>query len=66
MEALAIIFWTVVLLADIAFMFNIRRIANEWFPVNKPAKKQPIKHKKMADAVRVFTEQQQQRRKVNG
>lgn len=32
MEVLAILFWLVVLGADIAFMRNIKRIADEWFP----------------------------------
>jgi hypothetical protein len=32
MEVLAILFWLIVLGADIAFMCNIKRIADEWFP----------------------------------
>lgn len=39
MEVLAIIFWAAVLGADIAFMLNIRRIADELFPVGE--KKRP-------------------------
>lgn len=35
MEVLAIIFWVAVLGADIAFMLNIKRIADEVVPVNK-------------------------------
>ena len=35
MEVLAILFWTAVLGADIAFMLNIKRIADEVVPVNK-------------------------------
>jgi len=35
MEVLAIIFWASVLGADIAFMLNIKRIADEVVPVNK-------------------------------
>lgn len=35
MEVLAIILWAAVLAADIAFMLNIKRIADEVVPVNK-------------------------------
>ena len=39
MEVLAILFWLVVLGADIAFMCNIKRIADEWFPIDGKRKR---------------------------
>ena len=35
MEVLAIIFWSAVLGVDIAFMLNIKRIADEVVPIKK-------------------------------
>lgn len=35
MEVLKILFWVVVLAADIAFMRNIPRIADEFFPIEE-------------------------------
>lgn len=34
MEVIAILFWAVVLAADVVFMANIKRIADEWFPLD--------------------------------
>lgn len=34
MEVLAIIFWMVVLIADLVFITQIKRIADEWFPLD--------------------------------
>lgn len=40
MAALAILFWLIVLAADIAFMTQIKRLANEWFPLDgSPSKR---------------------------
>lgn len=34
MAVLAILFWGIVLIADIAFMTKIKTIADEWFPLD--------------------------------
>lgn len=38
MEVIAIIFWMVVLMADLIFMTQIKRMADEWFPVDSKNK----------------------------
>ena len=39
MEALAILFWLVVVVADVAFMANIKRLADELFPLDDKKKR---------------------------
>lgn len=64
MEVLAILFWFVVLGADIAFMCNIKRIADEWFPWDgsegkRPWGKRACKQiRSSVDAVRIFEDGQ--------
>lgn len=40
MEALAILFWAVVLIADVVFMANVKRLADALFPL-ETKKRQP-------------------------
>lgn len=62
MEALAILFWLAVLAADIAFMANIKRLADTLFPLDgkRPGRagtRTRGRCQKMTDAVYTITKE---------